>query len=136
MNIANLLTARRNARRWHWTDIAAYAYLLLGVALMFGPVLWLVLSSFKTPASLLEFPPSLLPTSQKEINWRVYPHRCPLFKLPRGEGTVRNPPQARRAGTQPQITDPANPSQQFRIPIDKRVAVRQFALATQNYTEP
>jgi alpha-1,4-digalacturonate transport system permease protein len=34
---------------------------------MFGPVLWLVLSSFKTQAGLLEFPPSLLPMSQKEV---------------------------------------------------------------------
>ena len=68
MKIAQLLTARRDARRWHWTDIAAYAYLLLGVLLMFGPVLWLVLSSFKTQAGLLEFPPSLLPMSQKEIS--------------------------------------------------------------------
>ena len=28
---------------------------------MFGPVAWLVLSSFKTQAALVQFPPSLLP---------------------------------------------------------------------------
>jgi alpha-1,4-digalacturonate transport system permease protein len=63
MRLSNMLGARRNGRGrpLHWTDIAAYIYLALGVILMFGPVLWLVLSSFKTQSALLEFPPSLLP---------------------------------------------------------------------------
>ena len=68
MSLASrMMTARRKPGRWHWTDIAAYAYLAFGVVLMFGPVLWLGLSSFKTQAGLLEFPPSLLPMSQKEV---------------------------------------------------------------------
>ena len=39
---AALRRVARPAAAWHWTDIAAYAYLALGVVLMFGPVLWLV----------------------------------------------------------------------------------------------
>ena len=35
--------------------------------LMFGPVLWLVLSSFKSAAALNEFPPQLLPYGQKSV---------------------------------------------------------------------
>jgi len=34
------------------------------------------------------------------------------------------------------MVDPADPSQQVRIPIDKREPVRRVALATSNYTEP
>ncbi len=34
---------------------------------MFGPVLWLVLSSLKTPAALSEFPPRFLPYGQKSV---------------------------------------------------------------------
>jgi len=51
---------------------------VLGVFLMFGPVVWLALSSFKTQASLLEFPPTLLPMSQKEAVVSGYdkPLRC------------------------------------------------------------
>ena len=41
MSIATALTLRRGRGRLHWTDLASYAYLLLGVVLMFGPVLWL-----------------------------------------------------------------------------------------------
>ena len=136
MNMANLLTARRNAQRWHWTDIAAYAYLLIGVFLMFGPVVWLVFSSFKTQASLLEFPPSLLPMSQREVSVTGYPQPLPLFTVTLDDGTTRELAQVRRVGIQAQMVDPANPNQQFRVPIDKRVPVRQFSLATENYTEP
>jgi alpha-1,4-digalacturonate transport system permease protein len=136
MNMRHLLTARRDAKRWHWTDIAAYAYLLIGVLLMFGPVLWLVMSSFKTQAGLLEFPPSLLPMSQKEISLPGFPQPLPLFTVTMEDGTTRELAQVRRVGIQAQMIDPANPSQQFRVPIDKRASVRQFSLATENYTEP
>jgi alpha-1,4-digalacturonate transport system permease protein len=136
MNMANLLTARRNAQRWHWTDIAAYAYLLIGVFLMFGPVVWLVFSSFKTQASLLEFPPSLLPMSQREVSVPGHPQPLPLFTVTLDDGTTRELAQVRRVGIQAQMVDPANPTQQFRVAIDKRVPVRQFSLATENYTEP
>ncbi|WP_262027876.1 carbohydrate ABC transporter permease [Microvirga sp. Mcv34] len=136
MNIAHLVTARRNPKGWHWTDIAAYTYLVLGVVLMFGPVLWLVLSSFKTQASLLEFPPSLLPLSQKEVVVTGYPQPLPLFTVTMEDGTKRELAQVRRIGIQAQMVDPANPSQQFRVAIDKRTPVRQFSLATENYSEP
>src|SRR3954470_13127439 len=120
MSINQLLTARRSAQGWHWTDIAAYAYLVFGVALMFGPVLWLVLSSFKTQASLLEFPPSLLPLLQKEVSLPGFPQPMPLFAVTLEDGTTRELGQVRRIGIQAQMIDPANPSQQFRVPIDKR----------------
>jgi len=61
------LSAQRGRARADWTDWVSYAYLLLGLLLMFGPVLWLVLSSFKSPAALNEFPPQLLPYGQKTV---------------------------------------------------------------------
>jgi len=136
MNVASLLTARRSARRWHWTDVAAYAYLLLGVVLMFGPVLWLVLSSFKTQAGLLEFPPSLLPMAQKEVRVEGFPQPLQLFRVTMEDGSTRELAQVRRVGIQAQMVDPLNPSQQVRVPIDRRVPVRELSLATRNYTEP
>jgi len=136
MNVASLLTARRSARRWHWTDVAAYAYLLLGVVLMFGPVLWLVLSSFKTQAGLLEFPPSLLPMAQKEVRVEGFPQPLQLFRVTMEDGSTRELAQVRRVGIQAQMVDPLNPSQQVRVPIDRRVPVRELSLATRNYSEP
>ncbi len=57
------LTRTRGRGRLDWTDIFTYVYLLAGTLIMFVPVLWLVFSSFKTPAALVRFPPDLLPYS-------------------------------------------------------------------------
>jgi alpha-1,4-digalacturonate transport system permease protein len=138
MRLASLLGQRRNGRRrpLHWTDIAAYAYLALGVVLMFGPVLWLVLSSFKTQSALLEFPPSLLPFAQVEVTVSGQQQPLPLFRATLPDGSVRELAQVRRIGLVAQMVDPADPSQQFRVAIDKREPVRRVALATENYSEP
>lgn len=134
--VTKLATARRKPGRWHWTDVAAYAYLALGVILMFGPVLWLALSSFKTQAGLLEFPPSLLPMSQQEVVVAGHPQPLPLFSVAMADGSTRILAQVRRIGIQAQMVDPANPAEVIRVPIDKRTPVRGFKLATENYTEP
>ena len=65
--VMQFVARRRDRAAWHWTDVFTYAYLGLGVLLMFGPVVWLVLSSFKTQAALIEFPPKLLPLGQIEV---------------------------------------------------------------------
>lgn len=134
--VTKLATARRKPGRWHWTDVAAYAYLALGVILMFGPVLWLALSSFKTQAGLLEFPPSLLPMSQQEVVVPGHPQPLPLFSVTMPDGSTRVLAQVRRIGIQAQMVDPANPAEVIRVAIDKRTPVRGFKLATENYTEP
>ena len=69
VNLAAMLSARRGRGKADWTDWVSYGYLLLGLVLMFGPVLWLALSSFKSAAALNElsggnvrFNPSCVPT--------------------------------------------------------------------------
>ena len=136
MSIASALTLRRGRGRLHWTDVASYAYLLLGVVLMFGPVLWLGLSSFKTQAGLLEFPPSLLPTSQKEVSVPGYDKPLPLFNVTMEDGSTRVLAQARRIGLQAQMIDPAEPGKIIRVALDKRTPLRETAFAWSNYTEP
>src|SRR6185437_12502242 len=80
--LARLLTRRRvPGHPLHWTDIASYLYLACGVVLMFGPVLWLALSSFRTPAGLVEFPPRLLPVSQVAVTVPGQAEKLPLFRV-------------------------------------------------------
>jgi len=136
MSIATALTLRRGRGRLHWTDLASYAYLLLGVVLMFGPVLWLGLSSFKTQAGLLEFPPSLLPSSQKEVSVPGYDKPLPLFNVTLEDGSTRVLAQARRIGLQAQMIDQAEPGKIIRVALDKRTPLRETAFAWSNYTEP
>ena len=61
----NLLFKTRGRHRLHWTDTVTYLYLVVGLFTMFTPVLWLVMSSFKTEAAIAQFPPTFLPYSHK-----------------------------------------------------------------------
>src|SRR3981081_2586631 len=100
IRLGNLMGQRRNGpgRPLHWTDMAASALRTLGVVLMFGPVLWLVLSSFKTQSALLEFPPSFLPFAQVEVTVPGQPQKLPLFRATLPDGSVRELAQVRRIG--------------------------------------
>ena len=52
MAIVKMLTATRGRKRLHWTDVVSYLYLVVGLFVMFAPVLWLVMSSFKTESAI------------------------------------------------------------------------------------
>jgi len=132
----SLVLARRGRDRLHWTDVFSYIYLALGVLLMFGPVVWLVLSSFKTSAGLIEFPPTFLPLGQIEIQVEGYDDPLLLFDVAQDDGTIKQLAQVRRIGIVSQMVDPENPGETIRVPIEKRTKVREFRLAVENYTEP
>ncbi len=84
------LTRTRGSRdkggsRLHWTDWFTYGYLLLGIVLMFGPVIWLVMSSFKTDAELNNFPPRFLPYAQETVTLEGHAKPMPVFTVTDGE---------------------------------------------------
>lgn len=131
-----LVSARRGRGKLHWTDVFTYVYLLLGVLLMFGPVVWLVLSSFKTPAGLLEFPPTLLPLGQIEVAVEGHDKPLPLFRATLEDGTVKDLAQVRRIGIVSQMVDPENPEMTYKVSIGDREPVREFRMAWENYKDP
>ncbi len=125
-------------RRLHWTDWLSYLYLLMGLLLMFAPVLWLVLSSFKSEAAISEFPPTLLPYTQKMVKltgeaFDGKPH--PVFTVKGADGKPREMVELRRMGIIATMVDPAQPGQELKINIKERKPVREVSIATGNYTE-
>ena len=56
---------------------SGYAYLVLGLFTMFAPVLWLVMSSFKTESAIAQFPPTFLPYAQKSVAVTGHENPCP-----------------------------------------------------------
>ncbi|MEG9862676.1 MAG: carbohydrate ABC transporter permease [Parvularculales bacterium] len=135
--IGSLLTARRGGKgRLHWTDVFTYFYLAFGIFLMFGPVVWLVLSSFKTSSALLEFPPTFLPLGQIEVQVEGYEKPLPLYEVKQEDGTVTQLAQIRRIGIVSQMVDPQNPGETIQVPIDQRSEVREFRMAWDNYRDP
>ncbi len=134
-DLARMLTATRGRRRLDWTDWLSYAYLLLGLVLMFGPVLWLGLSSFKSAAALNEFPPQLLPYGQATVTVPGHPEPLPLFRVNLPDGSTRELAELRRIGIEATMIDPKRPDEEFKVNIRDRERVRAFHLALENYTE-
>jgi ABC-type glycerol-3-phosphate transport system permease component len=77
---------------------------------MFGPVVWLVMSSFKTEADLQRYPPTFLPYQQQTMLIEGYDEPLPLFRMTGGEYEGMVLAQVRRVGLQAQMVDPANPA--------------------------
>ena len=134
--IWQFFTLRRGGKRWHWTDLFTYGYLGLGIFLMFGPVVWLVLSSFKTPAGLLEFPPTWAPLGQVVVEVEGYKKPLPMYRVTMEDGTTKDLAQIRRIGIISQMLDPADPSTKYKIPIKQREPIREFRMAWENYLDP
>jgi alpha-1,4-digalacturonate transport system permease protein len=131
------LSRRRGGRRADWTDWLARAYLALGVIVMFGPVLWLVLSSFKTQAALQEFPPSLLPLGQKEVVVPGQPHPLPVFRVVRPDGSSVERALVRRIGLIGQFINPAELDFGIeRARMTDTTPIRALHFAIENYVEP
>jgi alpha-1,4-digalacturonate transport system permease protein len=137
--MANFLTRTRGhahgGTRLHWTDWLSYVYLLSGLIVMFGPVLWLVLSSFKTESALSQFPPTFLPYSQKEVVVAGYDKPLPLFRAKDEQGQTRTLAQVRRIGLIATMVDPAAPQTELRVNINERQPVNELKFASGNYTE-
>lgn len=134
--VATFLTRRRGGRSWHFTDVLAVIWLASGLILMFGPAVWLTLSSFKTPAALIEFPPTLLPLDTDTAVVAGYDDPLPLYEVKTGEGGTRVLAQVRRIGTVAQMVDPAAPSEIIKVPINERTPLRSMRFAWENYKEP
>jgi len=136
MTAKDFLFGTRGRRRLETSDILTYLYLTVGTLLMFGPVVWLVLSSFKTQAALVEFPPQFLPYAQTTVEVPGYEDPLPLFDVTLEDGTVVQLAQVRRVGIEAQMVDPDNPEEVITVNINQREQIREFRLAIENYLDP
>ena len=127
-------TRGRNGRL-HITDYLSYLYLTLGTLLMFGPILWLVMSSFKTSGEINTFPPRFLPYKQETVVVEGYDEPLPIFRATLEDGTVRELAQIRRIGLESQLIDPSNPEEVFKVRIENREPVESVNFSLDNFRE-
>jgi alpha-1,4-digalacturonate transport system permease protein len=117
------------------TDIISYAYLILGVIIMFGPIIWLVLSSFKSTGEIVKFPPRGLPYRQETVTVEGYDEPLPLYEVTLDDGSVRTLAQVRRVGLEAQLIDPANPEELIKVNINQRQPVESVYFGLDNFIE-
>jgi alpha-1,4-digalacturonate transport system permease protein len=130
---ARFLTLTRGRHAFDWTDWLSYGYLILGVFVMFGPVLWLGLSSLKSAAGLNEYPPTVLPWEQARIGVPGYPAPLPLFTITTGDHAGQTLAEIRHIGLQAQMIDPAMPGPVIRVPVAGRTRVMRLHASWSNY---
>jgi len=134
--VGEFVLRRRGGKGWHWTDIVTWVWLIGGLVIMFGPAIWLVGSSFKTPAALAEFPPTILPLVTKQVQVEGQEKLLPLYTVTLEDGSVRELAELRRIGVVAQMVDPANPAEVIRVNIANREPVREVEFAVDNYVTP
>ena len=138
MSAVAFLTRRRGGRGWHWTDVVTFGWLAAGLVLIFGPALWLLLSSFKTPAQLAEFPPSILPYASRSamVDTGDGPRLLPLYTVELPDGTTAVMAEKNRIGIMANMVRPEAPDEVVKVNINARQPLREVAFATGNYTTP
>ena len=121
-------TARRRS-------IFTYVYLLLGVIVMFGPVLWLVMSSFKSARDIQRFPPRFLPYHQELVALEGFDEPLPLYNVTFADGTIAQLVQKRRVGLEAQMIDPTDPEAGvIKVKLNERAPVENVRFSLDNYT--
>ena len=134
--VSKFLFRRRGGNGWHWTDIVTWVWLIGGLIIMFGPALWLVFSSFKSPAQLAEFPPTILPYVSQQAEVEGYDKPLNLYDVTLPDGSTRVLAEVRRIGIVAQMVDPADPGEIIKVNIAERTPVRKVGFATENYVTP
>ncbi len=135
--IARYLTRTQGNQGPALADVLTYAYLAFGTLIMFGPIVWLLFSSFKTESALDRFPNRLLPYSQVMVQVEGRDEPLPLYEVIMEDGTVKQLVQfGRPMGNQARMIDPSNPEAFIDVDIDRRRPINEVSFAWRNYTEP
>lgn len=129
------ISRTRGGNKLHITDMITYLYLGLSVVIMFGPVVWLILSSFKSSAEVVKFPPRLLPYRQETVDIEGYDEPLPLFEATLEDGSTAVLAQVRRIGLEAQMVDPENPDDIIKVNINDREPVERVYFGLDNYIE-
>jgi alpha-1,4-digalacturonate transport system permease protein len=131
--VRDFFTRTRGVNSPDRMDVLTYAYLIIGTLVMFGPVLWLILSSFKDINEITRFPPRLLPYRQQTVEVMGYDEPLPVFNVTMEDGSVRTLARARRVGIEAQMVDPAAPEEIIRVNINTMTPVEAVFFSFDNY---
>ncbi|MDH0912535.1 carbohydrate ABC transporter permease [Rhizobium pusense] len=133
--LTNMFKVRRGRNRFDITDWLTYGFLLLGLVVMFVPIIWIVLSSFKSQTNLKEFPPTVLPYQIETVTIAGHQDPLPLYDVTMPDGSKSRLAQIRRVGRMAQMVDPNVPSASpVAIQVANAVPVKKVHFAVENYS--
>ena len=133
--ILEFLTRKRGKKKLDVSDLLSYSYLMLGVLIMFLPIIWLISSSFKSSNEINLFPPRFFPYRQQTVVIEGYEEPLLLFEVTFEDGSTRELAQVRRVGIEAQMVDPQNPNEIIKVNINQREPVESIYIGLDNYIE-
>jgi alpha-1,4-digalacturonate transport system permease protein len=131
--LAAFLTRLHGGNRFSTIDLLTYGYLFFGTIVMFGPVLWLVMSSFKTEAALYDGRPTFWPYSPQTVQVEGYADPLTLYNAT-VDGQTRQLAQVSRVGLVARMVDPQDPTTIIEVNIRDRSPVMVLRFAIENYS--
>lgn len=134
--VMDFFTRTKGKKRLTTADMLTYLYLMIGTFVMFAPVVWLVMSSFKPVTELNRFPPRFLPYRQASVELPGHDAPLPLWEVSLEDGTTRVMAEVGRFSIQHDLIDPNAPDQEpetFRRSDLSRVEEVHFSL--DNYVQ-
>ncbi|MEZ4671572.1 MAG: carbohydrate ABC transporter permease [Anaerolineae bacterium] len=132
--VFDFLTRTRGKYHFTRSDVITYLYLSMGTIMMAGPLIWLVLSSFKPQQQLVRFPPSLLPYRQETAIVSGYDQALDLYDVTFEDGTTRRLAQVSRVGIEARMVDPTTPNEIIKVNINQRQPAESLYFGLDNYT--
>jgi len=98
--------------------------------------IWLGLSSVKSLAGIQEYPPTILPLSQIQVEVDGYEKPLSLYNVTLEDGSTTELAEIKRVGITSKMVDPKDTEKTYKIPIDKREKIREFSVQWDNYLDP
>lgn len=134
-DVSAFLTRRRGVKRLDWTDWLAYGYLTLGMLIVVVPILWMFVSSLKSPRALVENDPRILPYEQI-VTKSAEGRDVTVFVHTRADGSTADVAFVGPRGINARVFELGKPETVFEVPrtsLQRKEAVKP---RFENYTEP
>lgn len=135
-DVTAFLARRRGRVGLHWSDWLAYAYLALGVLVVALPIMWMFVSSVKTPRALVENDPRLLPYEQVTLHAADGQRPLGVFVWSKPDGTKADVAFVGPRGANARVFELATPDTIIEVPRTALARKEIVQPRWQNYTEP
>jgi len=135
-DVVTFLTRTRGRGRLHWSDWLAYGYLVAGLLIVVLPIVWMFLSSLKSPGALVENDPRILPYEQITVPAPDGSRTFGVQVWTRPDGTRLDVAVVGPRGLNARVFEVGKPEPVFEVPRSQLARKEIVSPRWENYTEP
>lgn len=115
------------------TEIIVQIFLFAVGLLVSFPIILAILTSFKVPEDITNYPPTLLPRQQVRVDVAGYEEPLRLYDVTMPDGTQRELARVSREDRRLQMVDPDDPAEIITVTPSDAVVIDQIRFTFENY---